>query len=215
MDDSAIITDALVVGGGIAGLQTALDLADLGFKALVVEKETSIGGKMIGLSKVFPTLDCSSCICTPRMAAAAHHPNISIMTYAEVLGQRKSEDGFEVTILQKPRYVREDACIGCRLCEYACSVYVPHEFEGNLGARKAISIPFANAVPQVAVLDMDNCILCGRCEKACPTNAIDFSQEARMVTVKAGTIILATGFRMTPIDAKKEYGGGMRSTRCK
>jgi heterodisulfide reductase subunit A len=200
--------DGLVIGGGIAGLQAALDLADQGFTALIVEKEPSIGGKMIALSKVFPTLDCSSCICTPRMAAAAHHENITIMTYAEVERAQYSDGGFTASVVKKPRYVREDACTGCRLCEYACPVELPHEFEGDLGMRKAIYVPFSNAIPQVALLDVDSCILCGRCEKACPTEAVDFLQEPERITVEAGTIILATGFRLTPIDAKAQYGQG-------
>ncbi len=200
--------DVLVIGGGIAGLQAALDLADQGFATLIVEKEPSIGGKMIALSKVFPTLDCSSCICTPRMAAAAHHENITIMTYAEVEQTRRSDVGFTVSIVKKPRYVNEDACTGCRLCEYACTVELPHEFEGNLGMRKAIYVPFSNAIPQVAVLDVDNCIFCGRCEKVCPTKAVDFLQEPEQIIVEAGAIILATGFQLTPIDAKAQYGRG-------
>ncbi len=200
--------DGLVIGGGIAGLQAAIDLADQGFKVLIVEKEPSIGGKMIALSKVFPTLDCASCICTPRMAAAAHHENITIMTYAEVTQTRRRESGFEVTVVKKPRYVNEADCTGCRLCEYACPMELPHEFEGNLGMRKAIYVPFSNAIPQVALLDMDNCILCGRCETACPTGAVNYLQEPEEITVTAGTIILATGYEMTPIDAKEQYGGG-------
>lgn len=208
MDGSTLTADGLVIGGGIAGLQAAIELADQGFSVLIVEKEPSIGGKMIGLSKVFPTLDCASCICTPRMAAAAHHPDITILTYAEVKQVRRTDGGFEAAVLKKPRYVKEDACTGCCLCEYACSVEVPHEFEGNLGARKAIYVPFSNAIPQVALLDVDNCILCGQCEKACPTGAVDYLQLPEEISVNAGTVILATGFQMTPIDAKEEYGGG-------
>ena len=200
--------DAVVIGGGIAGLQAALDLADQGFKVLIVEKEPSIGGKMIALSKVFPTLDCSSCICTPRMAAAAHHDNISIMSYAEVQQVERAEGEFTVHVLKKPRYVDETTCTGCRLCEYACPVEVPHAFEGNLGVRRAIYVPFSNAIPQVALADLDNCILCGLCEKACPADAVDFLQEPEEVIVEAGTIIAATGFRLTPIEAKRQYGLG-------
>ena len=200
-------TDGLVIGGGIAGLQAALDLADQGFKVIVVEKEPSIGGKMIALSKVFPTLDCSSCICTPKMAAAAHHENITILSYSEVKETARSGNGFKATIIKKPRYIREDDCTGCRLCEYACPVDLPHEFEGNLGARKAIYVPFSNAIPQLALVDLPNCILCGRCERACPTKCIDFLQEPEEITVEAGAIILTSGYRLSE-QIKEQYGGG-------
>lgn len=200
--------DGMVVGGGIAGLQAALDLADQGFKVLIVEKEPSIGGKMIALSKVFPTLDCSSCICTPRMSAAAHHENISIMTYAEVKESKRCNGVFETVVEKKPRYVDEIDCIGCRMCEYECPVSVPHEFDCGLGTRKAIYIPFSTAIPQVALLDADNCIFCGRCEKVCPTDAVKFLQEPEKIIVETGSIIITTGFQLTPIDAKDQYGGG-------
>lgn len=169
MAECIMSTDALVIGGGIAGLQAALDLAEQGFQVLVVEQDPSIGGKMIALSKVFPTLDCSSCICTPRMAAASHHQKIAILAYCEVRQVERSGGAFTVRILQKPRYVDEAACTGCRLCEYACPVQLPHEFEGNLGVRKAIYVPFSSAIPQAALVDLDNCLLCGQCERACPT----------------------------------------------
>jgi heterodisulfide reductase subunit A len=206
MGDKRISFDGLVIGGGIAGLQAALDLGDQGFKVLIVEKEPSIGGKMIALSKVFPTLDCASCICTPRMAAAAHHENITIMTYSEVKQTRRVGAGFEATVVKKPRYLNEADCTGCRLCEYECPVILPHEFEGDLGMRKAIYVPFSNAIPQVALLDVENCIFCGRCEKVCPPEALNFLQEPEEITVEAGTIILATGFKLTI--PKEEYGGG-------
>jgi heterodisulfide reductase subunit A len=208
MNEKAAEVDALVIGGGIAGLQAAIDLANQGFRVLIVEKEPSIGGKMIGLSKVFPTLDCCSCICTPRMAEAEHHPNIRIMTYTEVRQVQRADGQFLASVVKKPRYVDEEKCTGCRLCEYACNTELPHEFEGNLGVRKAIYVPFGNAFPQVALLDVDNCILCGSCERACPADAIDFLQEPEEIVVQAGTIIIATGYEMIPVDFKKEYGQG-------
>ena len=201
-------TDALVIGGGIAGLQAALDLADQGFAVVVVEKSPSIGGKMIGLSKVFPTLDCASCICTPKMAAAAHHENITLMTYSEVTGTEQVEGRFRASVTKKPRYVIEDACIGCRLCEYACEVYEEDEYEGDLGARKSIFIPFSNAIPQVAVLDIESCTLCGRCAKVCPTDAVDYLQEPEEVEIDAGAIILATGYSLTPVETVGKFGQG-------
>jgi len=201
-------TDVLVVGAGIAGLQTALDLADRGYAVLVVEREASIGGKMIALSKVFPTMDCASCITTPRMSAAAHHDQITTWTYTDVDSIAPEGEAFTAHLTRKVRYVDEDLCIGCRLCEYACPVEVPHEFEGNMGARRAAYIPFGTAIPQTALIDIDACVYCGKCEKACPTDAIDFGQEPVEVSVHARSVVLATGFETTPLDAKKEYQGG-------
>jgi len=200
--------DALVIGAGIAGLQAALDLAEQGFEVVVVEREPSIGGKMIALSKVFPTLDCASCITTPKMAAAAHNERITLLTCAEVDSLRRHNGAFRADITQRPRYVDEAACIGCRLCEYACPVLVPHEFEGGLGARKAIYVPFNTAIPQIAVMDADNCMLCGRCAKVCPKKAVDYYQGPKRLVVETRCVILATGYRLTPIDAKSQYGLG-------
>lgn len=206
MSKGIVRGDALVIGAGIAGLQAALDLADQGFKVVVVEREPSIGGKMISLSKVFPTLDCASCITTPKMAAAAHHERVTLLTFAEVGSLREHDGSFTASITQKARYVDEAACIGCRLCEYACPVLVPHEFEGGLGARKAIYVPFNTAIPQIAVMDPDNCMLCGRCERVCPKKAVDYSQEPKELIVEASCVILATGYQLTPMDAKPQYG---------
>jgi len=148
--------DVLVVGGGIAGLQTALDLGDQGYQVAIVEKNATIGGKMIRLSKVFPTLDCASCITTPKMAAAAHHENISLYTYCSLEALSRSGGVITADITQRPRYVNADQCIGCRQCEYNCPVYVPDREQGGFCATKAISIPFSNAIPQLAVLDVEN-----------------------------------------------------------
>ncbi len=199
--------DALVIGGGIAGIQAALDLGEQGFEVLLVDRYPSIGGVMVGLNKVFPTLDCSSCICTPRMAEAAHHERIQLQTYTEVQSVARQGAGFAVNLLLKPRYLDEDTCIGCNECELACPVHVPHEFDYGLGSRRAIYIPHGNAIPQKAVLVPDECIFCGKCEKVCPTHCIDFTQEARPVTTKVGTVIIATGLQITPMDRKPEYGG--------
>ncbi|MFW6068982.1 MAG: FAD-dependent oxidoreductase [Chloroflexota bacterium] len=201
--------DALVVGGGIAGMQSALDLADQGYQVALVEKEPSIGGTMIALSKVFPTLDCCSCITTPKMSAVAHHPNITLLTYCEVQAVHENRSRFAVEVLKKPRYVDEDECTGCRQCEYACPIDVPSAFDMNLGAHRVIRVPFSTAVPQKAVLDMDYCLLCGKCERVCPDDAIDLSQTPQTFTIDARTILLATGFQLTPVGAKKEYGGGL------
>ncbi|MFL7894302.1 MAG: 4Fe-4S binding protein [Anaerolineales bacterium] len=203
-----IQVDALVIGGGIAGMQTALDLGDQGYQVAMVEKEASIGGKMIALSKVFPTLDCCSCITTPKMSAVAHHANIQLFTYSEVKSVSQNGRGYQAQIIKKPRYVNEDTCTGCRQCEYACPITLPNAFDSNLGATRAVRVPFSTAVPQTAVLDIDNCILCGKCEKVCPANSIDFTQKPETFQITATSVVLATGFEITPRDAKKEYGAG-------
>ena len=190
--------DALVVGGGIAGMQSALDLADQGFQVALVEREPSIGGKMITLSKVFPTLDCCSCITTPKMSAVAHHPNIHLMTYCEVQSVQERGAGFSAVILKKPRFVDESKCTGCRDCEYECPITVPSLFDRNLGAYRAIRVPFSTAVPQKAVLDPEYCLWCGKCEKVCPVGAVDFTQQAETVEIETASIVMATGFRVDP-----------------
>ncbi len=202
--------DALVVGAGIGGLQTAIDLADQGFKVVVVERDASIGGKMIRLSKVFPTLDCSSCITTPKMAAAAHHPNITIHTYCEPRSIEPANGGFDAVVTQKPRYVDPDLCTGCRLCEYACPTYVDDEEQGGFGARKAIRVPFSNAIPQLAVLDPVNCWICGKptgkCMEVCPTDAVDYFQKPFDFTIRARAVVLATGYELIPDFSEKAFG---------
>ncbi len=200
--------DAIVVGGGIAGMQSALDLADQGFQVALVEREPSIGGKMIALSKVFPTLDCCSCITTPKMSASAHNANIHVLTYCEIQSLHEHQAGFKAHVLKKPRYVDEEACTGCRQCEYACPIYLPNPFDLKMGAYKAIRVPFSTAVPQKAVLDIDHCLLCGKCAQVCPVEAVDFTQKVEMFEITAGAVILATGFETTPLNAKKEYGAG-------
>jgi heterodisulfide reductase subunit A len=146
--------DALVVGSGIAGMESALKLGDMGYKVLLVEKEASVGGRMILLSKVFPTLDCASCISTPKMAASIHHPNVTALTYTEVDGIARDGDGtFRATIRHKPRFVDEAACTGCQLCETACTVAVPDQFNADMVARRAAYITFPQAVPKKAVLE--------------------------------------------------------------
>ena len=200
--------DALVVGGGIAGMQAALDLADQGCQVALVEKEPSIGGKMIALSKVFPTLDCCSCITTPKMSAVAHHENIRLYTYTEVQSLGKNDQGYIAQIVKKPRFIDKSTCTGCRQCEYACPINLSNTFDMGMGATRAVRVPFSTAVPQIAVLDIENCLLCGKCEKACPADAIDFSQAPETCQIEATTVVLSTGFEVTPRDAKKEYGGG-------
>jgi heterodisulfide reductase subunit A2 len=197
--------DALVVGGGISGMQAALDIADQGYHVALVERDASIGGKMIALSKVFPTLDCCSCITTPKMSAVAHHENIQLFTYCEVQSLGKNDAGYSANVIKKPRYIDEDACTACRQCEYACPIYVNNSFDLDLGATKAVRVPFSTSVPQAAVLDIEQCILCGKCEKECPAGCIDFNQQPESFTIETSTVLLATGFETTPRNAKKEY----------
>lgn len=200
--------DVLVVGGGIAGLQAALDLADQDYRVAIVEKGPSIGGKMIRLSKVFPTLDCASCITTPKMAAAAHHENIALFTCCNVKSLDRVGSFLTAGITQQPRYVNADKCIGCRKCEYQCPVLTPDSEQGGFSARKAISIPFSNAIPQIAILDAENCMLCGKCEKICPTQAIDYFQKPLDFIIEAKSAVLATGYEMTSLADKPQYGMG-------
>jgi len=203
-----IETDVLILGGGIGGLEAALDLADQDYKVAVVDRSPSIGGNMILLSKVFPTLDCASCITTPKMAAVAHHPNITLYTYCELESVERKDGVFHARVLKKPRYVIEEKCIGCRKCEYACPVTLRDPFEQNMGATRAVCVPFANAIPQIAVLDPEHCMLCGKCATVCPTDAIDYDQKPVTLTMLAKAIIVATGWQLTPRDAKPHYGGG-------
>ncbi|RLB92761.1 MAG: CoB--CoM heterodisulfide reductase iron-sulfur subunit A family protein [Deltaproteobacteria bacterium] len=200
--------DTLVVGGGIAGLQTALDLGDQGYKVAIVEKDASIGGKMIRLSKVFPTLDCASCITTPKMSAASHHENITLFTYCDLTSLNHESQGIKALITQKPRYVDPVKCIGCRQCEYICPVHVSDEEQGGFSGRKAISIPFSTAIPQLPILDVEHCMLCGQCEKTCPTHAIDYFQKPEEFIIQAKTAVITTGFELLPIKNNFQYGNG-------
>ena len=201
--------DAIVIGGGIAGLQSALDLGDQGYKVAVVDKDATIGGKMIRLSKVFPTLDCASCITTPKMSAAAHHDNITLFTYCTLDKlDREAPDRVVAKLTQKPRYVEPDLCIGCRKCEYGCPVYVSDPEQGGFNMRKAVYIPFSTAIPQIALLDAENCSLCGKCARVCPTGAIDYFMKPEKFTVAARTAVLATGFELSPMDQKPQFGLG-------
>lgn len=202
--------DTLVIGAGIAGLQAALDLAEQGRQVVLVEKNASIGGRMISLSKVYPTLDCASCITTPRMASVAHHPNIKTYTYTEVKQVVAQPDGsYKAKLNKKPRFIDEDKCIGCKRCEEVCPVYIKDNLEHNLGAKKAISIPFTNAIPQYPVLEPESCTLCGSCANVCPVDCIDYAQEATEIDIEAGAVLVATGYELTPYNAKPQYGGGM------
>lgn len=204
----------LVVGGGIAGIQAALEIADAGFPVYLVEREPSIGGHMAQFDKTFPTLDCAACILTPKMVQVGSHPNITLLTWSEVEKVDGYVGNFAVTIRQKARKVKTDLCTGCGICQEKCPKKVIDDvYEAGLGYRKAIYTPFPQAVPKFPVLDVDNCIYfekgtCKACEKFCPTNAIDFQQEDEIITVEVGNIVLATGYDLFDARRVSNYGYG-------
>jgi heterodisulfide reductase subunit A len=211
--------DVLVVGGGIAGIHAALTLANAGKHVYLVEREPTIGGHMAQFDKTFPTLDCAACILTPKMTAVKAHPNITLWTLSDVAAVEGYVGNFKVTVRRKPRYVIEDACIGCLECIDAC-VYkqakVPDEFNLGLSKRKPIYLSFPQAVPQKVVIDPDTCIefKSGKCKKTCvevcaDRNAIDFHQKEEVKTVDVGSIILATGFQVFDARRVPYYGYGL------
>jgi len=201
--------DALVVGAGIAGGEAALNLANIGYKVLLVEKELSIGGKMILLSKVFPTLDCAACITTPKVSEIARHPNITVFTESEVSHITKhGENNFTAKVHKHPRYVHVKDCTACQLCEKVCPVSVADQYQFGLIGRKAAYIPFAISNPKAAAIDIENCTLCGACEKACPTKCIDFTMEPEEFDLQVKTVILATGFNLFDATKISRYGSG-------
>ena len=204
---SPVTKRALVIGGGIAGIQTALDIAEAGFPVDIVEKKPTIGGKMTQLDKTFPTLDCAACILTPKMVDAAQHENINIISYAEVEEVKGFVGNFSVKIRKKARFVDEAKCTGCGLCTEKCpQKKVPNEFNLGLDQRRAIYIPFAQAVPKVAAIDPDYCTMlktgkCGVCSKVCTAGAIDYKQQDEIIEREYGAIVAATGFE--PISMEK------------
>ena len=206
--------NTLVVGGGIAGIQAALEIANAGFHVYLVEREPSIGGHMAQFDKTFPTLDCSACILTPRMVEAGTHPNITLLTWSEVEKVTGYVGNFNVTIRKKARFIKEADCTGCGICQEKCPKKVIDDvFEAGLGYRKAVYTPFAQAVPKYPVMDKENCTYfikgtCKACEKFCPTGAIDFNQQDEMLNVEVGNIILATGYDLFDARRVSNYGYG-------
>jgi heterodisulfide reductase subunit A len=208
--------NTLVVGGGIAGMTSALELADAGFHVYLVEREPSIGGHMAQLDKTFPTLDCSACILTPKMVEVGQHPNITLLTWSEVEAVDGYLGNFAVTVRKRARYINEEHCTGCGICIEKCPFKVTDEvFEAGLGKRKVIYRPFPQAVPKYPVIDKDNCVYflrgkCKACEIFCPTtpNSIDFEQEDEIMTFEVGNIILATGYDLFDSKNIPQYGYG-------
>jgi len=206
---------ALVVGGGIAGIQAALVLAEAGRKVYLVEREPSIGGHMAMFDKTFPTLDCAACILTPKMVQVGQHPNIELLAYSEVEDVSGYVGNFKVRVRKKARYVDEDLCNGCGVCIEKCPwKNVPSEFDQGLGTRPVVYMPFPQAVPRLPVIDRDHCVYflkggkCKACQKFCPRDAIDFDQEDQILDLEVGTVVLATGYK--PFDARRIplYGYG-------
>ncbi len=208
---SPVTKRALVIGGGIAGIQTALDIADAGFEVDIVEKKPTIGGKMTQIDKTFPTLDCAACILTPKMVDAAQNEKIHIYAYSEVEAVKGFVGNFHVTIRKKARYVNEDVCTGCGLCTEKCpQKKVPNEFNLGLDNRRAIYIPFAQAVPKVATIDPNYCTMlktgkCGVCSKVCTAGAIDYKQKDELLEREYGAIVAATGFDPISLDKFDEF----------
>lgn len=208
---SRVVKRALVIGGGIAGIQTALDIAEAGYKVDIVEKTPSIGGRMSQLDKTFPTLDCSACILTPKMVEAAAHENITIYTYSEVEKVTGFVGDFHVEIRKKARSVDMSKCTGCGVCQEKCpSKKAPNEFNRGLDKRSAIYTPFAQAIPNVPVIDREHCTKfktgkCGVCAKVCQAGAIDYEQKDEIITENYGAIVVATGFDTIKLDKYDEY----------
>ena len=208
--------NVLVVGGGIAGIQASLDLANAGFKVYLVEKTSSIGGRMAQLDKTFPTLDCSACILTPKMVDVGKHQNVTLLTNSEVTNVKGFVGNYEVTILKNPRFVDEPKCVGCELCAKACPVKIPDKFNENLSQTRAISICSPHAVPKVATIDPNHCLrlktknktVCGNCVEACEAKAIDFDQQPVTVQLKVGGIIIAVGSEVFDASKMPEFGYG-------
>jgi heterodisulfide reductase subunit A len=203
----------LIVGGGIAGIQSAIDLANMGHTVYLVEKKPSIGGRMAQLDKTFPTNDCAMCILAPKMIECANHENITLLTYSEVMDVQGETGNFKVKVLKKARFVDEDKCVACGECAEKCPTKVEDEFNAGLGQRKAIYKYFPQAVPSTYVIDPDHCRLfqgkkCGICQKTCKAQAVNYEQKDEELTLDVGAIIVATGFDPYDVSPLTEYGWG-------
>jgi heterodisulfide reductase subunit A len=208
-----VVPAVLVLGGGIAGIQAALQCADAGYKVYLVERKQSVGGHMAMLDKTFPTLDCSACILTPKMVSVGQHPNIELMTYSEVEGVSGYAGNMKIKIRRKATCVDTEKCNGCGICQEKCPAKVPNEFEQGKGERRAIYTLFPQAVPNTPVIDRENCIYfqkakCRACEKLCKRAAINFEDQDKIVEVDVGAIILATGHSVFDAKEMPQYGYG-------
>jgi heterodisulfide reductase subunit A len=206
-----ITRKALVIGGGVAGIQSALDLADTGYKVYLVEREPSIGGRMAQIDKTFPTMDCSICILAPKMSDAGHHPNIELLTNSEVQDVKGYIGNFKIKVLKKPRFVTKD-CSACGDCSKVCPIIVPNEFDVGLATRHGIYTPFAQAVPSTYIVDQNLClnkegfIKCDKCIKACERKAVDFDMKPELLELEVGTIVVATGADVYDPTSLQNYG---------
>jgi heterodisulfide reductase subunit A len=202
---------AMVIGAGVTGIQAALDIADGGHEVILVERSPSIGGHMAQLSETFPTLDCSQCILTPKMVEVAEHPNIRLYAYSEVEEVGGTVGNFRVRIRKKPRYVDPDLCTSCGDCSTACPVTAPNEYDMGMKSRKAIDIPFPQAVPAIYTLDPDTCLglfplACDKCRQACVPKAIDYDMKPQFVVEEVGAVVVAIGYDLYPMENLGEYG---------
>lgn len=212
--ENVVYGSVLVIGGGVSGIQSALDLGDSGFKVYLVEKSPTIGGNMARLDKTFPTNDCSTCILSPKLVEAGRHPNIELITNADVTSIEGEAGRFHVTVKERARFVDADKCTGCGTCAEKCPARVPSEFDEGLGMRRAIYVPFPQAVPLIYKIDKENCLFfkygrCKICEQVCPAQAIDYEQEPEtLINLDVGAIIVATGYNTLDPGIIKEYGHG-------
>ena len=204
-----VTPEVLVIGGGVAGITTSLRLSEYGMKVHLVERRPSIGGHMIQYPKVFPTLDCSQCILTPKMSDVSQSRNIDLITYSEVKEIKGVPGDFTAKIWVKPRGVDPEKCIGCGACNAVCPGKGPDEYNEGLATRKAIYRPFPQAVPSVYTIDYDSCLKCHACERACPAQAIDVDDPGKEMELKIGAIVLATGFELYDLSGLPQYGYGL------